>query len=836
MLDPAASGTGYDASMPWSWLLLACVDRSEVERAARVREELAALDAEVHELTARFVDAGVALPPAAARDRGDLAPERELTDALPVGVMRQGALPALPAVTLLPAAEGPCTHRLELPALKALSDNRLVQRGLGEASPIRVAWGGHVLSPHAPEDAAVCEGALRHQGPRVLLSPPAGVEPTAEILVSLDPSLPIPRAGDGRGLFWVFPGQSLEFTVGPGWQPAWGEASLHVVVEALGGEASVAIDGVMARTGRGTVGHSQRLSGTGPWTIAVTSDSPAVVATLTVGNPQNARVVTADAPLPLDEQREAREAALHALEKAWSRATEPWIRPLPRTPPGYRADAPLPRRGDRPDVVLVSIDTLRADHLGAYGYERPTSPFLDELAAGGARYTQAWAPSSWTLPSHTTLLTGLLPDRHGVFEDHRGIGADLPWLPASLRAAGYRTGGVVSALYVSERFGFQRDFDHFEDFDSTDPKQNNEAAPEAADVFAHALHWAQAQPDGDPLFLFLHLYDVHYTYNPPEPFDTRFDRAARPGDLLYKSYTHHREHPVSPDQLEHQISQYDEEIAYVDDQLRGFVERWRAAGRELVIAVTSDHGEEFGERGSWGHAHTLYPEQLHVPLILAGPGITPAVHHERAGLEDLAVTLAALVGVEHPTGDGVDRSGQLQDGRSAGTSGAYAETSRFDTNQVRAHLDGLDLVVDLTSGRSELYDLAVDPRARHDLAAERPADAARLTRALTARFGAPWSVATSGTLTSKKAAIWVDGPSNELEVAAGARFAVVPPDGSVALAPTDGARLGPFSAVLGPRPSPGAALAYDGTVWQGPRVELDAAEQELLQELGYVQD
>ena len=145
----------------------------------------------------------------------------------------------------------------------------------------------------------------------------------------------------------------------------------------------------------------------------------------------------------------------------------------------------------------------------------------------------------------------------------------------------------------------------------------------AEDVIDAALRWLGRQPAGEPGFVFLHFYDVHYAYDPPKPYDTMFDRAPESGDLNYKNYFYFKRHLPSDAQFAHQIAQYDESIRYVDAQLARLDEKLRAAGRSVRWVVTSDHGEEFGERGSWGHAHTLYAEQLHVPLIMSG-GALPA--------------------------------------------------------------------------------------------------------------------------------------------------------------------------------------------------------------------
>ncbi|HND00353.1 MAG TPA: sulfatase-like hydrolase/transferase, partial [Myxococcota bacterium] len=197
------------------------------------------------------------------------------------------------------------------------------------------------------------------------------------------------------------------------------------------------------------------------------------------------------------------------------------------------ACAPLPPGdAERPDIILVSIDSLRADHLGSYGSTRGASPFLDELAARGSRYAHARSSAPWTLPSHTTMLTGTWPQQHTVVDDGRKIDQSLPMIQETMQKAGYETAGFVSTIYVSKRFGFDRGFDHFEDFD-IGMRNNLEHPVRAAELLAEAQQWVKKEGKDKPVFLFLHLYDVHYPYQPPAGYETRFNRAATAAELDY---------------------------------------------------------------------------------------------------------------------------------------------------------------------------------------------------------------------------------------------------------------------------------------------------------------
>jgi arylsulfatase A-like enzyme len=485
-----------------------------------------------------------------------------------------------------------------------------------------------------------------------------------------------------------------------------------------------------------------------------------------------------------------------------------------------------------PDVVLVSIDTLRADHLGCYGYERPTSPFIDGLAGAGLRWEHARAPSPWTLPSHVTMLSGLLPHHHGAVEDDIGIPAELALLPEAMQAQGFATAGFTATLFVSRKYGFERGFDHFDDGGIETSKQNLAGEVTATDVVDGALKWLRHREAGEPVFLFLHVYDAHYAYDPPAPFDTMFDRAPEDDDPKYKKYHHYLEHPLSDEQLTHQVAQYDEAIRYVDSELERLHAAMAEAGREATWIVTSDHGEEFGERGSWGHAHTLYPEQLRVPLVLSGARVpAQGVVSQVVGLEDITPTVTSLVGASPPQGDGspaVLDTAALTDP----TRRFLAETSRFATQRVGLWEGGARLDRDLTADRSELYLTDSDPQERMDhlLDLAHPHVRAQLLEDhLWEELGTPWTCVQPGTVTARKGTVVSDGPQGRRhDCTTGERFAVFPIDAEVSHSVEQpryraGERL----------PEAGAPLAYDGA--QAEAVELTPEERARLEALGYIQ-
>ncbi|MEQ1567052.1 MAG: sulfatase [Myxococcota bacterium] len=511
-------------------------------------------------------------------------------------------------------------------------------------------------------------------------------------------------------------------------------------------------------------------------------------------------------------------------------------------PPGFDPAKPLPAPAPgRPDVILLSIDTLRADHLGAYGYERDTSPFIDSLAATGVLFEDAWSPSSWTLPSHTTMLSGWLPIHHGTIEDHLSISSDVPLVQEAFQAAGYRTAGVVATLFVSSRFGFDRGFHQFHDFGIRDKETNNLSTVDADHVFHHALDWAQDQPPGQPMFLFLHVYDAHYQYDPPAPWNEKFDRKPRWGDEPYKNYTAYLQRMIPKVQLDHQIAQYDEEIAFTDAMLREFLERWRSQ-RDAVVVVTADHGEEFGERGSWGHAHTLWPEQLEVPLIVNGPGVPTARVSTRVGTEDIAPTVAALANVPFPSAkDGVERVTELRGGPAAAdhVAARFADTSRFDTLVYRWHEPPYDLIVDVSHGVRALCDLAADPRCAVNAYGAHREEAEGLFTELMGWLGQPWQATAAGKVQVTEGVIFQDGVrrNDALEVGAGVRFAVEPRDAVVRFSPKGGAGQGPWQAFGGTVPADGCGVSFTGRFTIDNQIEeLTSEESAMLTALGYLQD
>lgn len=476
---------------------------------------------------------------------------------------------------------------------------------------------------------------------------------------------------------------------------------------------------------------------------------------------------------------------------------------------------PLPR-GDpaRPDIVLISIDSLRRDHLGTYGYPRATSPNLDALAARGLRFDAARTASPWTLPSHLTMLTGRWPTEHMVVEDVFALAPSVPMVQEQLGEAGWATAGLTATVYVSALFGFSRGFSRWNDGNITEKVNLDHPVHVDAQV-DEALAWAAGLPEGTPAFLFLHTYDAHYPYLAPRPWNRKFDPARSASEVRYRTYAWYKQHPLGPEALQLQVDQYDECIAAIDAEIGRLVAGWT---RPVTFIVVADHGEELMEHGSWGHAHTLHPEVMDIPLLVAGPGIAPGVRAERVGTIDLAATIAGLAGVPGLGGDGVDLRGPVP------ARPFYEETSRFKSRRLSMSEGPLRLDMDLTRGDAALYDHTADPGEQSDVADAHAEDVARMSRAVLTHLGTPWR--------------WTDGPlwTDGVVVSDGARVARPLPPLQMAIRPPSATLTyanGPRRRALLTPDAPGAFEFIGARPAQDVTVSSDVRHQ--LEALGYVQ-
>lgn len=290
-------------------------------------------------------------------------------------------------------------------------------------------------------------------------------------------------------------------------------------------------------------------------------------------------------------------------------------------------------RTSRPNLLLITLDTTRADRLGCYGYERDTTPTLDALAERSQLFETAIAASSWTLPAHASLFTGKLPTSHGAQYDPlgplrltsaisgpsswdeyraRGLAEDERTLASLLNAAGYQTGAVVGGPWMRRVFGLDRGFDYYDD-----DQIGTLNGRLASQVTESALGWlaSVSRETKDPFFLFLNYYDPHAPYRAPEPFRQKFLSAPLPDGPSERG----EEQELSPQTLS---ELYDGEIAYMDSEIARLLDGCEELGVAdgTIVAVTADHGELFGEHGRLGHGTSLYQEEIRVPLLIKPAG------------------------------------------------------------------------------------------------------------------------------------------------------------------------------------------------------------------------
>lgn len=273
-------------------------------------------------------------------------------------------------------------------------------------------------------------------------------------------------------------------------------------------------------------------------------------------------------------------------------------------------------------VILVSLDTLRADHLSSYGYSRKTSPHLDRLAEDSVLFEHAFAQSPWTLPSHLSLLFSLNSASHQVYLHNQSIDSSIPSLASHLKGRGYLTGAFTGGGYMSSIYGFPKGFDRYDE--PADNLPPDFRAREAEYLFNTAAAWLNHNWD-KKFFLFLHTFQIHGPYECPSPWNESFlaeDHKWKHIDVKDALQEAGNDHSFSPEEIDNIVALYDGGIKYTDEILiKSLVEHLKKLGiyDQTVLIITSDHGEEFYDHNGWLHGYTLYNEQLKVPLIIKLP-------------------------------------------------------------------------------------------------------------------------------------------------------------------------------------------------------------------------
>jgi len=362
------------------------------------------------------------------------------------------------------------------------------------------------------------------------------------------------------------------------------------------------------------------------------------------------------------------------------------------------------------NVLIVSIDTLRADHVGAYGYAGARTPTLDALAKRGLRFAQASTVTPLTLPAHSSLLTGTFPARHGV-RDNGGfyLADENETLAETLKSRGYRTGAFVASFVLDSRWGLAQGFDeYFDDFDlsSSASAALDEIQRPAEPVVDRVMQWL-GRDVAQPFFAWVHLYDPHTPYAAPEAFRNAFSPSI--------------------------TGAYDAEIAYADYEIGRLLAHLSTLGQleRTLVVVLGDHGEALGEHEEPTHGFFLYDEVLHIPLIIAGPGVTKRVVPDQVRIVDVMPTVLDLLGVPIPPrvqgatlvpamrGEPLDLV-------------AFAETwfprYHYGWSELMAIRDGRYKFI--LAPKRELYDVVADPHEQHDLSKDEAARATAAERAL----------------------------------------------------------------------------------------------------------
>jgi len=442
----------------------------------------------------------------------------------------------------------------------------------------------------------------------------------------------------------------------------------------------------------------------------------------------------------------------------------------------------------RPSVVVVLIDTLRADHLGAYGYDKPTSPNLDRLAAESVVFERTVAQAAWTKPSVASLFTGRFVHRHGVIRSRDALGTDLPTLASTFRANGYRTAAFSGNPWITPEFRFDRGFDEFTSGRPMGPQLTvlykllkrverrmgrvGLPVPLTDLVFFTATKdspinsvrdarmtdavtaWLDDAPD-TPFFLYVHFIGPHDPYDPPADYVRRFQSDEAPYPTLPPARVQTVFEDAEPlDAVAHRklVAQYDAAIAHVD-ALFGRVEeslRRVAKERDILLVATADHGEEFYEHRNWRHGNQLYDEVIHVPLMMWMPKrLAAARRSDPAMLVDVFPTVLDLAGLPPlaERGDGLPLFQNRDEPRPA----VFSEHRWFEGGDYVARMvERQSLKLHDVSDearqrqRQELYDLASDRGEHHNLIDDPPTTAGEQVPAMLAalaEFGAAGGVA-----------------------------------------------------------------------------------------------
>jgi arylsulfatase A-like enzyme len=386
-------------------------------------------------------------------------------------------------------------------------------------------------------------------------------------------------------------------------------------------------------------------------------------------------------------------------------------------------------QGRRPNIILITIDALRADHLGIYGYDRPTSPHLDALAREAAVVGDDISQAPFTKASIASLFTGLYPSTHKTYTTSRSFGQTMTghvsgrlpftdvldsslWrLPEALQTAGYQTIGIDTNPFLIPEFGYAQGFQQYEFITAGDQLAS------AGQVTARALARIDGRNAKRPLFLWFHLMEPHSPYTPTAAYRTMFPPLTPPLSVPAETFPPWIVVDGSTD-VHFYEALYDAEIREADDALGSFFDALKQRGlwNDAVLVITADHGEEFYDHGGFEHSRTLYDEMLHVPLFFKAPGLRGGMRNLQTQEVDIAPTLVTLAGGSVPSGLAGENIWDELSGRRGSDDVAFAE--RPDA-LFALRTPEWKFISDLQA-HHELYHLTDDPHERRNLAPEKP--------------------------------------------------------------------------------------------------------------------
>jgi arylsulfatase A-like enzyme len=385
-----------------------------------------------------------------------------------------------------------------------------------------------------------------------------------------------------------------------------------------------------------------------------------------------------------------------------------------------------------PNVILITIDTLRSDHCSCYGYFRETTPRIDGIAAQGVRFDTAYAPMPTTGPTHATLFTSLYPLVHGVVKNGYVLDPSFTTLAEALKRRGYQTAAVVSSYAVNKKFGYAQGFDYYND-DFSDAKssiqikkwegrslEGQQFDRRADDTTDKAITWLEGYKDDAPFYLWVHYFDPHHPYDPPEPYQAYFT-SEEPGG----------------EEEGYDTRPYDREVRFADHELGRLLDYLdsRFPPETTLLIITSDHGEGLMDHDHLTHGRFVYEEAMRVPLILRWKGRIPAgeVFHDPVEIGDLFPTLCSLVNLPVNRKDLMGRDiadalltrGALPKNRSFFFQRRFYKTKFYKGIRYKGLKFGLreedwKIIVAEEEETLELYNLEQDPGELNNLASTRP--------------------------------------------------------------------------------------------------------------------